>query len=128
MAAILGSCPRSLDKVASGIRCWLDFHENVYGDELRAFPPTIEALLAWSCTFRCSGTFQNYLGHVKTGCQLFSLPTTACEDPVVARAVVAIKKRELFESRPKMFVRLKQVEQLAKLAKLEDGEFGELFF
>ena len=34
------------------------------------WPPKLEVLLAWSRLFRCSGTLQNYLGYVKTGCML----------------------------------------------------------
>ena len=64
VAAVLGSCPLSLDKVASGIRCWLELHGSIFGEEARPSPPSLEALLAWSRTFRCSGTFTNYVAHV----------------------------------------------------------------
>lgn len=52
--AILGSCPRSLESVKSGIRCWRDFAVGVLRcRETQIFPPTLDGLLAWSSTFRC---------------------------------------------------------------------------
>ena len=50
--AILGSCPRSIDSVKSGIRCWRDFATLVLQrKEANIFPPTVDELLAWSATF-----------------------------------------------------------------------------
>ena len=68
VAAIVGSAPRSVDKLACGLRLWFDFHGTLAGTGWGpALPPSVAALLAWSCTFRCQGTWVHYLGHVKTG-------------------------------------------------------------
>ena len=76
IAAILGSAPRSLDKLECGLRLWFDFHDKLGGPEWGpALPPCTAALLAWSCTFRCEGTWVHYLGHVKTG---VSFPLFVC--------------------------------------------------
>ena len=39
------------------------------------FPPSLEALLAWSVTFRSAGTLTNYLGYVRTRCMIVNVST-----------------------------------------------------
>ena len=70
VAAIIGSAPRSIEHVRSGLRAWLNFHNDFLGSDDLAFPPRLEHLQAWSRTFTCPGTFTNYLGHVKMGFHL----------------------------------------------------------
>ena len=51
--AILGSCPKSLASVRSGMRCWQNFARDFLGianDHI--WRPTVEGLLCWSRTFR----------------------------------------------------------------------------
>ena len=52
LAAVLGSCPRSIDSLKSGVRHWIDFITVVKGSNRLAFPATIEDILAWSNMFR----------------------------------------------------------------------------
>ena len=55
VAAILGSCPRTLNSFKSGIRNRAEFIAIAHGEEqalVRTFPPQIDDMLAWSNTFR----------------------------------------------------------------------------
>ena len=55
VAAVLGSCPRSLPSLKSGLRHWIRYIEIMYGKEQvdqKAFPPDLNDILAWSNTFR----------------------------------------------------------------------------
>ena len=56
VAAVMGSCPRSLKSFKSGLKHWLRFIAITYGEESAgsaAFPPRLDDVLAWSNTFRC---------------------------------------------------------------------------
>ncbi len=70
MEAVLGSCPRSLKSVLSGIRAWMAFAGGILGREGNEFPPTLDGLLAWSLIFRSPQTFANYLGYARQVCAL----------------------------------------------------------
>lgn len=55
VAAVLGSCPRSLGSVKSGFRHWVDYICITYSDEEsvhRVLPPKLADVAAWSNTFR----------------------------------------------------------------------------
>ena len=55
VAAVMGSCPRSLASFKSGLKHWLRYIEILYGRESMdsaAFPPKLDDVLAWSNTFR----------------------------------------------------------------------------
>ena len=57
VAAILGSCPRTLKSTRSGLNHWIDFIKLAYGaDQVAAkiLPPALGDVLAWSHTFRCA--------------------------------------------------------------------------
>ena len=60
---------------------------------------------AWSVLFRCVGTFQTYLGHLRLGCKLARVSTNALDDKAISRAASAIAKRGNFVPRPKQFVK-----------------------
>ena len=104
LAAIVGSCPKSMREASSGMRAWICFARNVLGVKGSLWPPKEHDITAWSNMFRAEGTFSNYLGHVKTGCMLVNAPIDILEGPVVKRAKLAIAKREQFVPREKQFV------------------------
>ncbi len=71
IAAIMGSCPKSLDSfksgahlrqgattlmvqecVVTGLRHWIGFAKIFYGSGEGGFPPTMDGLICWSHTFR----------------------------------------------------------------------------
>lgn len=55
VAAVMGSCPRSMPSFRSGMRHWIRFIEIMYGEEHmveNALPPKMDDVLAWSNTFR----------------------------------------------------------------------------
>ena len=110
--AILGSCPKSLPSVRSGLRCWFNFAKEALGREGSELPPSLDGLLAWSMTFRCDRTFSNYLGHVKTGCMLLGLTCEAVDSQVLKRAKTAIAKRTSFRPRKQLFLGLRMVEDM----------------
>ena len=104
VSAILGSCPHSRDSFRSGVKCWIRFAEAMLGGGQYGFPPTVDALLLWSHTFRCVGTFGNYVGHLRTLCLALDVPMPAADNPAIARAKASIVKRMLFSPRPRMFI------------------------
>jgi hypothetical protein len=54
LEAILGSCKDSMKSVKSGIRCYLAFATHVLKKEGNKLPPTVNDLLRFSASFRCS--------------------------------------------------------------------------
>ena len=113
IAAILGSCSLSLPSVRSGCRCYFAFAERVLEkSQAQALPPSVDELLAWSCTFRCAETFSNYLSYLKVGTMLLGANTEVFQDNVLARAKKAIMKRGGFKRRERMFLQLDIVRQL----------------
>ena len=94
--ALIGSCPRSLPSVLSGMRCWFAFAQRVLKLQGQELPPPLQGLLAWSTLFRHEGTFANYLAHVRLACQLVGASTAVFSDAALKRAKVAIAKRQGF--------------------------------
>ena len=127
--ALLGSCPKSIESVKSGIRAWLEFVEIVLSGQRDAFPPSLGGLLAWSKTFRSSDTFSNYISYVKLACELVGASTTVFSADELRRARMSIRKQGGFTSRKKMFLRMGVLERLTK--KCVEGraavEFGMLY-
>ena len=116
-SAILGAAPKTLDKMASGLRCWIEFHEQLAGSEWGpVFPPSLGALLAFSCIFSCRGTWTHYVGHLRTACLLGGCPTVVFDDPALRRAGLAIDKRFPSVPREKRFVRFGHIQEMAALA------------
>ena len=66
-ANVTRSCDLSLKPAASGIRCWGSFCEF---SGRQHFPPTEEAVLAWSALFAARRTFQMYLPHLEKACSM----------------------------------------------------------
>lgn len=70
-----------------------------YDSKQGLLPPTIHNVLEWSHTFRCVGTFSNYVGHVRTICLAKDLEMPPATHPAIHRAKEAIIKRMLFVER-----------------------------
>jgi len=68
VAAVLANCPKSQDSMNSGVKHWCKYIEIVKGAGAKTFPVRTEDLLGWSLTFRCLGTFSNYLSYVRSAC------------------------------------------------------------
>lgn len=81
-----------------------------------------------SCV-RCIGTFGNYLGYLRGACHARGYEAPPLGHPAIKRAMVAIVKRELFDTRPKFFIRkallLEMV--LAVNRRLEEFSFAMLW-
>ena len=104
IVAIMGSCCKSHKSFRSGINNWLKFADVALGGRARAFPPTLDAILAWSLTHRCVGTWSNYVGHLRTACLALDMHCPPPGDVAILKAKSAIVKRLMFEPRPKMFL------------------------
>ena len=142
--AIFGSCQLSIKSVKSGIRCYIAFvggcrhhwqvrslllylcTDKIHRDKVRYFPPELDVLLAWSTLFRSSGTWNNYLGHVRTACMACKVPTkvilvlltqienicdqfAVCrkvfDSPALVRARNSIVKAQNFVPRQKLWIK-----------------------
>ena len=109
LAAIAGSCPRSHAEIRSAVRAYSAFALKV---RRIALPPTVDMLLSWSCLFRCSGTFKNYLSNLRTACQLASISTDAMHDRTLAKAARAIDKRRGYIARQPMFIGMELMQRI----------------
>ena len=107
VAAVLGSGPRSLASMKSGLRHWIEYIRTVYPPseaDAAILPPRIDDVLGWSHTFRCLGTFANYLGHLKGACIAVDCEPPPQGHPAIKRAMIAIVKRRLYTPRQAMFL------------------------
>ncbi len=82
---------------ATGVKNWFSFARLRYGSE--EFPPSLNGLLEWSHTFRCVGTYSNYLGYVRTACLALDKPIVEAGHPALHRAKASVVKRMMFTSR-----------------------------
>ena len=112
IAAVLGSCPRSQDSFRSGLRCYMKFAERAYGCVEHGFPPTVEGILAWSCFFKCVGTFSNYVGYLRCACCAINIQCPEAGDAAIQRAKVTILKKMVDSPRPRMFIQRALVRRL----------------
>jgi hypothetical protein len=115
ISALLGSCPLSHKSFLSGLKCWIAFANSTLGLTSNELPPTLNGLISWSVLFRSPRTYQNYVAHVKLGCQLVGVSTAVFEDSSIKRAVMAIGKRDEFRPRPKLFLQIARVRELLDL-------------
>ena len=83
----------------AGIRSWGAYAEAVHGSAELGWPPQMSDIIGWSHTFRCVGTFENYVGHVRTACMAMGLAAPDCGDTALKKAKTAIVKRMLWTSR-----------------------------
>lgn len=129
-AAILGSCSRSLPSMKSGCRCYFAFAERILGKtQSQALPPTLDELLAWSCTFRNAGTFSNYLSYLKAGTLLVGRCASVFDNDVLRRAKRSIRNRDGFKRRERMFIQMDIVRSIvmACCMQADDMKWGMLF-
>ena len=123
-SAMLGSCPCSHASAKSGLRCWFAFARAVLGLSPEcALPPSAEGLVSWSLTFRCQGTYCNYVSHVRLGCYLADVDTAVFDHPAIRRAKAAVAKRAPQAGRQRHFIRLCLLERLVALPEVR-GEGG----
>jgi len=106
--AILGSCPKSLLSVRSGIKCWSSFAKTILGkSEANIFDIHQNELLVWAETFKSKGTFCNYLGYAKTACLLAHKDVGAFDHTLVHKAKQAVDKRNQDRGARKLFIKRK---------------------
>eukprot|EP00973_Karenia_brevis_P095548 12427906-Karenia_brevis.AAC.1 len=89
--------------------------------DVQQFLPNVRVLLAWSTVFRATGTWQNYLGYVKTGCLICEASTEVFGNPALRRAKSTIAKSNMFVSRKPMFIKRDMVSDLVSLGAREPG-------
>ena len=118
--AILGACPKTMDSLKCGIRCY-EAYVDAMNPNVKYYPPELDTLLSWSTLFRSDGTWANYVGYVRTACILVNAPVDVFREPAMKRAKVAIKKRCLFESRPNMFLQANIVKKMMRWALKPDN-------
>ena len=106
----------ALKKVKTGLRRWFEFYRNVLEGMQSGLPPTVDQLLAYSEMFRHPKTYKDYVGYVKTGCEMVGAPLEVFAHPSLKRAVTAVAKRENIVPREPMFLRFDTVERLVTLA------------
>ena len=99
IAAILGSCPKPHESFKSGVRNWIEFVRITTRNTGTPFPPDFDLVIAWSHTFRCLGTFCNYLGYLHRACCAIGVSGPPVMHPALIRAKNAIVKRMVFTSR-----------------------------
>lgn len=109
VAAIAGSCPRSHAEIRSSVRAYAAFALRIGKP---ALPPSVDILLSWSCLFRCSGTFKNYLCNVRTACQVACIPTDEMSNALISKAIRAIDKRRGYIARKPMFIGFDVLQQM----------------
>ena len=113
--ALLGSCPRTLPSIKSGIRAFHAFCVGALQLEGEWIPPAVVTLVAWSELFRCCETYRNYLGYVRFACTMLDLPTDAFDSRDIKRALSSIRKRHNFVPRRKLFIQRELVGKLLTL-------------
>lgn len=142
VSALLGACPRSLPALSSGFECWVTFARGVLKRRGKELPPTLEGLLLWSTTFRCAGTFSNYVTYVKKACLVACrrapashLPATRASarggswrarpvevfrHPAVRAAKNAIEKRSGWQAKARMALQGRDVARLVSHLRVSD--------
>ena len=112
--AILQPCAASLPSLRSGLRCWKYFCLRVLNHAHVQLPPSADDVAAWSALFRCQGSFQNYLCHLKVGCLLVGADTGVFSSALVSRAKSAVRARRDFVPREKLFLQHDVVRRLVR--------------
>jgi hypothetical protein len=125
--AIIGSCPRSLQSMISGTKCYLAFALAV-GRIRDAFPLSNDLIVAWSNSFRCHGTFKNYVGYARTANLIFGFEDSKLDHSLIRRAAISVLKRRQWTPRPRLFVDSTKVSlMLAAVGNQTEQTFAMLF-
>ena len=111
VSALVGCSSQSHKSLISGTKCYLAFAAAI-GKSKSAFPISTEIILAWSTTFRCAGTFRNYVGYVKTANALLGYSEANVNQRAIHRASSCIKQRHQWVPREKLFVGQKQLRNI----------------
>lgn len=96
----------------SGMRSWSIFHSTVLRGSGDALPPTLDGLLQWSLAFRHPKTFSNYMSYLALACAVEGVSADVFRHPNIKRAKEAIRKRMLFQRKPKTFIRLPLLQEM----------------
>ena len=117
----VASIQHSLPSYRSGLRCWISFYNEMTGEN-RPLPPSVELLVMWSQFFRCSGSYANYLSHVRWATEACMLSTACFEHNMIKRAKRCV--RAISTHRQKRWIKLELVEKLMSVAARE-GAYNE---
>jgi len=104
VAAVMGSCPKSHKSFISGLSHWLEYVEIARGPTAEAFPVNMSDVLGWSMTFRCLGTFGNYLSHLRGAACAIGFDPPPVGHPAIRRAMRAVANRCMSSPRPRMAI------------------------
>jgi hypothetical protein len=121
--AVLDAAPFSDATKNSALRCWVRFNAEVLRRHENTLPPKAQELATWALTFQSGGTFQNYLGAVKSECIALGLSVDAWLHPLVGRAIAAVKKREIKEAGTPA-IPIEQLLDLVRIAEYEGDWFS----
>ena len=124
---VVQSAAGSVASAKSALRSWAAFADEVLGAKGQHLPPTPRGLAAWSCFFRCSGTFANYVSYLKLGCHVLELDTSEVDGPLVKRAKAALKKRAA-PPREKRYIRSDLVRKLVNAARGEGDTVSAMLY
>ena len=111
--SVLGSCHRSTKSILTGVKCWEDFMARTLPEQ-PAYPPTLCMVQTWATQFSNPKSFGNYLGHLRTACQLRQMPHEVLNRREIKRAKDAIGKRNPKQPRRPLFVRRKILEKIVE--------------
>ena len=121
IAAIIGASPSSKPGILTSLRCYVAF---CVATRVRdtALPPRSDIVLAWSTQFRNHRTFKNYIGYLRTACNILNCSDAGLDRNLLRRATTAIEKRMLWQPRPKLFVRAAMLPELMRRASILHSE------
>jgi hypothetical protein len=108
----------SLPGVASALRHWGRF-ANLW--DFPPFPPTPDAILAWSSCFNMGGTFAVYANHLRCACTTQGIGIEWFQDPRVRAIVKGLKKADLEKFRPKMGVSRELLKRFVTNSRIPDA-------
>ena len=113
METAVDSIKLSLPSYKSGLRCWLAFYGEMVGGK-RPLPPELDILLYWSRFFKNSGSFSNYVTHLRWAAEACSADISVCSHPMIRRARNCVKAVTVH--REKKWIRLDLVQKLMRVA------------
>jgi hypothetical protein len=121
--AVLDAAPYSDATKVSALRSWTRFNADVLRKLGGTLPPNAQELATWALTFQNGGTFQNYLGAVKSECIALGLSVVAWSHPLVGRSIAAVKKREIKEAGTPA-IPIEQLLDLVRVAQYEGNWYS----